>query len=267
VWLQRRLRGQHGGLHHLHAGRDQTQDSRTWHCRSYPLSLGFDQPLAGSVGHYRPHAQSPGGKCSSCDIEGVTCDRNATLATFNLAHGRWRLSTLTIQTHYCKRGENGWTLCRGGAQAGSEGEGCARALLESHAASYNPARACPEDLSHALWLSALDPFAADCEPGYKGPRCEVCSGEKYSRYLDKLDVRCHDCASVTARSTGIACTVLVLILILAGIVAATNTKERLRQSRSRAFSAVPKKVHSASKIWRRAGMQFKVCPEPFLEIF
>ena len=60
----------------------------------------------------------------SCDIEGVACDRNATLATFSLTQGWWRLSTLTIQTHYCKRGENGWTPCDGGSDAGSNGDGC-----------------------------------------------------------------------------------------------------------------------------------------------
>eukprot|EP00966_Prymnesium_polylepis_P269010 6214559-Prymnesium_polylepis.1 len=66
--------------------------------------------------------------------------------------------------HYCKSTGN-WTPCQGGIDAGDEGDGY-------------------------------------CAEGYRGPRCEICSGPRYTRYFDKLDVRCHECAARDVSNCG-----------------------------------------------------------------
>eukprot|EP00966_Prymnesium_polylepis_P044096 1022501-Prymnesium_polylepis.1 len=60
--------------------------------------------------------------------------------------GYWRHSTVTLQTHSCPIAE-GWTPCRGGIDAGHEGDGY-------------------------------------CAPGHRGLRCEVCDAPTHAKYFD-----------------------------------------------------------------------------------
>ena len=52
-----------------------------------------------------------------------------------------------------------WSPCRGGDDAGSDGNGY-------------------------------------CQENHHGPRCELCVGEPYEHYFDKKDARCHKCSDV-----------------------------------------------------------------------
>eukprot|EP00966_Prymnesium_polylepis_P164591 3805086-Prymnesium_polylepis.1 len=77
-----------------------------------------------------------------------------------------RLCDRRIEVRKCASNGN-FTPCVGGADAGVEGVGY-------------------------------------CAEGYRGPRCEICSGLGYSRYFDKLEARCHDCGDMTLRTTVVA---------------------------------------------------------------
>eukprot|EP00966_Prymnesium_polylepis_P073398 1704114-Prymnesium_polylepis.1 len=142
------------------------------------------------------------------------------MATLNLTHGFWRLSTATSETHYC-RSNGGWSPCRGGVDAGHEGDGY-------------------------------------CKPGHRGPRCELCSpaaGEsEHSRYFNKLDAHCHSCGDVKAQLAAVAGSVLLfMLLVFVGI------RWTLRQAtRSKMRNCLPTWINSARELWRTAGMQFKV---------
>ena len=150
-------------------------------CR--PCSLGQDS-VSGSgfctfcaAGYYRPDADSPTTTCTSCGgIPGIRCGSNATIAALNITARYWRHSTATLETHLCKS-DGSWSPCKGGADAGAEGDGY-------------------------------------CAEGYRGPRCELCDGPAYSRYFDKLEARCHACGDLTARTIVAVC--LMLLLILSG---------------------------------------------------
>jgi hypothetical protein len=105
--------------------------------------------------HYRPYANSTKSECVPCErVAGIVCSANTTVVTFNLTAGYWRHSTATAETQPCKS-DGSWTPCKGGANAGADGDGY-------------------------------------CAQGYRGPRCELCDGPAYTRYFDKLEARCHD---------------------------------------------------------------------------
>ena len=129
-----------------------------------------------AAGYYRPSADSSASECRSCGaIWGVSCGFDATIAAVNLTVGAWRHSNLTLETWTCKS-MGGWTPCRGGVNAGHEGNGY-------------------------------------CADGHVGPRCELCDGEEHTRYFDKLDARCHDCGDVTAV---IGCSTFLVLLMTYG---------------------------------------------------
>jgi hypothetical protein len=66
----------------------------------------------------------PASECASCgSIPGVSCRTNATVAVLILHEGVWRHSTTTTQTWRCKT-SGSWSPCRGGVDAGEDGNGC-----------------------------------------------------------------------------------------------------------------------------------------------
>mmetsp|Transcript_63054 Transcript_63054/g.167882 ORF Transcript_63054/g.167882 Transcript_63054/m.167882 type:complete len:825 (-) Transcript_63054:585-3059(-) len=128
-------------------------------------TAGAAQCAICAPGYYRPHAGSSADDCTSCDaIEGVTCGVNSTVDTLNVTSGFWRHATATTKTYECTTKE-GWSSCRGGANAGNDGLGY-------------------------------------CAAGYHGPKCEICDNDDAGPkvYFDGADARCHDCpdASVPA---------------------------------------------------------------------
>ena len=168
--------------------------------------------------YYRPLSDSSATECTSCDaIPGVRCDSNTTIATLTVASSYWRHSMATIETHLCKS-DGGWSPCRGGADAGHEGDGY-------------------------------------CAPGYLGPRCELCDGPAYSKFFDKLDARCHGCGDMATRTIIIICAMLLLIL-LAMISGSAATIGRLKGVD--ACSTPPPLVRYTQTIWQDAGMRYKV---------
>ena len=92
-----------------------------------------------------------------------------------------------------------------------------------------------------------------CVIGYHGPRCELCSENASSMYFDKLDARCHSCGDVNAK-------VLIVLGILVSLllVAAVGRAVLHRSPNLRACRLLLKKIRSARKLWRRAGMRYKV---------
>jgi hypothetical protein len=171
------------------------------------------------------------------------------MATLNVTRGFWRHSTSTVQTWYCKS-LNGWSPCRGGADA--EGHG-------------------------ALGMGSGYYEAAE-DGGDMGVRCEACVSENH--HFDKLDASnfaaipipvlllsghlicvpfplrtgCRDCGDITTQAVAIGCGLLVSCLTLAGCGAAM----RKRQNKSRASRAILKRATGIYTLWIEAGMQFKM---------
>ena len=112
-------------------------------------------------------------------MDGVGCPWNATVETLVLEHGFWRHSHATAQTLRCKL-SGSWTPCRGGANAGDEGDGY-------------------------------------CKTGHRGPLCAVCDGYLY---LDKLAASCKDCEEAIAYAATACGAALSVVLVLVGSVAA-----------------------------------------------
>ena len=177
--------------------------------------------------HYRPSADSLASYCTLCDaMLGVSCGLNSTTATINLTAGYWRHSTATIEIYRCKS-DGSWSPCSGGGDAGSDGNGY-------------------------------------CADGYRGPRCELCDARtEYSRYFDKLDARCHDCGDVSALAVAAFCVLLLVFLAAVGgkraYTAAVRCSARARTSRiSRAVKRLTKPIRTSRKLWKMAGMRFKM---------
>eukprot|EP00966_Prymnesium_polylepis_P004010 91731-Prymnesium_polylepis.1 len=142
------------------------------------LCRGGQHSVIGSVectlcaeGYYKDHEGSPAADCRSCNdnLMGVRCAQNTTVRSLMLLDGYWRHSTWTIETHRCKH-DGDWTPCRGGIDAGRNGEGyCAN----------------------------------ETDGGYTGPRCELCIQERH--YFDKIEVRCKACGDTTAMIAVVSC--------------------------------------------------------------
>ena len=163
-------------------------------------------------------------ECTLCTVVlGTSCRLNATLATLNLTESYWRHSNATNQTWACIV-SGGWSPCRGGVDAGHEGDGY-------------------------------------CAPGYRGPRCEMCMSAGSSdgpaltaRYFDKQDAKCHDCRGATTQAFIVLCVVLAVLLALVGGGVVLLRHEQSRRARH----AVTKKLRTLLKLWRLAGMRCKV---------
>ena len=137
------------------------------------------------------------------------------MATLNLTAGNWRHSSATIETHNCKS-DGSWTPCRGGDDAGADGDGY-------------------------------------CEPGYRGPRCELCDGPAHTQYFDKLDARCRDCGDVKGRGIAVASTLAAILLASVGLNSAMKRSEG-----SAACQKLLMWNRNAHAVWQAAGMRFKV---------
>ncbi|KAL1507310.1 hypothetical protein AB1Y20_008156 [Prymnesium parvum] len=123
-------------------------------------------------GYFRRFAEMPASECEPCD--NVLCPVNSTVDTVVLKQGFWRHSVRTLHLVPCSwRG--GWTPCRGGSDAGNDGNGY-------------------------------------CEPGYVGPYCQVCADEGH--YFDRLHARCQKCGDTAAKFVGIMLAMLFLIIAL-----------------------------------------------------
>ena len=113
-------------------------------------------------------------KCTAC-LSDATCAANTTLATVDLHRGFWRLGARSTTLSACLWANN-FTACRGGADAGSGGDGY-------------------------------------CEGGFRGPLCQLCTNASY--YFRESDVTCSECphAAISVAALGYACIVLVLVYL------------------------------------------------------
>ena len=93
-----------------------------------------------------------------------------------------------------------------------------------------------------------------CAEGYEGPRCELCSGPARSKYFDKLDMRCHDCERVTIQA---AIVLGSLLLVLATFIGGTMVV-LAKGSKTRVAVKLLRLIRRARRLWRRAGMRFKL---------
>ena len=167
-------------------------------------------------GFYRPRSDASVTACTQCSNSlAFDCPWNATTETLNLTWRHWRHSPSTRETWACKRSDD-WSPCRGGADAGVDGGGY-------------------------------------CEPGYRGPRCELCDGPAYSTYFDKLDARCHDCGDVMVKASAVFGAIVLLIVAIAAGEAALS-----RKGCSAAGEMLRSYLLRLRKFWRKAGMRFKV---------
>ena len=102
-------------------------------------------------------------------------------------------------------------------------------------------------------IDAGDDGDGYCAAGYHGPRCELCVGTTdYSRYFDQLDARCHECGDVTAQSSIFFSALLLLFL------AALFGGSAIMRRRGPLRNAMVRKLTKFQKIWRRAGLRYKV---------
>ena len=180
-------------------------------------------------GYYRPHSNSSADACAPCAaIEGVSCSSDTTIKTIKLVHSFWRHSTKTNQTHRCKQ-SGSWSPCRGGVDAGD-----ASGRIVEHGGGY-----CDNGT----------------DGGYHGPRCELCIGtSEYSHYFDKLDARCHACGGIASHAAIVLGSVLsVLVTTVGGTIFILR---RAKSSRMR--YTILKRLRSIERLWREAGMQFKI---------
>ena len=167
--------------------------------------------------YHRLHRGDPAEDCTPCSvIDGVRCRADATTATLNLTYGYWRHSNATNETWRCKW-SGSWSPCRGGIDPRDEGDGY-------------------------------------CEEGYRGPRCEICSGPEYSRYFEKLAARCHDCGDVTMQSIIVFASLLVLFLAAVTSGATVIRRSGCPKTRAKLLRC----INSGRKIWLKAGMRYKI---------
>ena len=104
--------------------------------------------------YFRPLASSPAAECVQCiDIPGIICGQNTTIETLRLRVGYWRHSSGTVKTYICrsKNGVDSSSSCRGGSDAGIDGDGY-----------------CGDEFH--------GPMCSLCSPGlyYDAGQCEVC---------------------------------------------------------------------------------------------
>ena len=158
--------------------------------------------------------------CKVCEDWHV-CANATTIETLVLERGYWRHSDATPQTWLCK--SNGdWSPCAGGDRAGVDGNGY-------------------------------------CASGYRGPRCELCVGTSNedggsslevlrNKYFDGSSARCRDCGDATVLAAIVFGTTFFIVFVSAGGGALILWHR----------PAVSKFIRSVLKLFRKAGMQFKV---------
>jgi hypothetical protein len=84
-----------------------------------------------------------------------------------------------------------------------------------------------------------------CKRGYRGPRCELCNAS--SQYFDTFDARCHDCGNVAVNAT-----------LFYSVGSSTTARARRWSCCPKAHKKLLKKLRSAHKLWKRAGLRYKV---------
>jgi hypothetical protein len=92
-----------------------------------------------------------------------------------------------------------------------------------------------------------------CALGYRGPRCEICDVTDYSEYFDGLDARCRRCVNAEAWSTSGFFLLLLPLAAVGGGVAMLQ-----RDGCSNRCKWPVQKIRTVIKIYRRAGMRYKV---------
>ena len=93
-----------------------------------------------------------------------------------------------------------------------------------------------------------------CAPGYFGPRCELCNSTvQEAEFFDELNARCRSCSELTTTNIITLCFLGIVVAVASVVTAAARL-----DSRSAAPLPLLRKFRGMRKIWRRAGMQFKV---------
>ena len=141
-------------------------------CRSCALAassdFGADSCDVCKPRFYRPDATAGVDQCERCsNLLGAICPWNTTLASLELEFGFWRHSQYTNESWRCIEA-NGVSPCRGGADAGVDGNGY-------------------------------------CHEGHHGPRCELCSNRYY---FDSSSAQCKPCGDLVGKGFAVAVFVL-----------------------------------------------------------
>ena len=98
----------------------------------------------------------------------------------------------------------------------------------------------------------------DCAPGYRGPRCELCNGTStYDQYFEKLNARCHDCDSVFALASSVFGSLFVVVLLFGAISVSEQRRTKVSLC-AKARAQMLKLVRAGRRIWRRAGMRYRI---------
>eukprot|EP00966_Prymnesium_polylepis_P321090 7377409-Prymnesium_polylepis.2 len=158
--------------------------------------------------------------CNQCPT-GAICSFNTTVATMELLEGFWRISMETSEVSACEWKDD-YTPCRGGVDAGDHGVGY-------------------------------------CAPGHRGPWCQLCNATSLSfilqeprhYYFSPEDARCHNCTTAFVRAYAVL--LAVLLFVLGVIITIVIIDRRIGWS-----SSLRKVIRSTRKLWRRAGMRFKI---------
>jgi hypothetical protein len=171
-----------------------------------------------SSGYSRPAADSAAADCSSCDVI-----QGVTCARNTTT------ATLNVTAGCWRHSDQtlqtwyckhsgDWSPCVRGADAGHEGDGY-------------------------------------CAKGYRGPRCELCDRtDQHSRYFDKLDATCRECRQTAAQSAIVAGSLPLIVIIVTSAVALNHHNNR----RSKLAMKTLRWIHRCQRLWRKAGMRFKL---------
>eukprot|EP00966_Prymnesium_polylepis_P170484 3940953-Prymnesium_polylepis.1 len=125
---------------------------------------------------------------------------------------------MTKTTYACK--SNGdWSPCAGGQDAKYEGDG----YCESNT-----------------------------DGGYRGPRCELCLADHH--YFDELEARCYYCGNVSAQATAALCSLFFLCLAALGLQSVSSSS----WCTGPCLTSIKRKIHTVRKLYRRAGMRYKI---------
>jgi hypothetical protein len=94
-------------------------------------------------------------------------------------------------------------------------------------------------------------------PGYEGPRCELCTGPKRSRFFNKLSARCQECKGTANRSVLVLCSV-VLLLVLSVLFFLISSRERASKLSKKTLKKLIRWYSKGRKLYQKAGMRCKV---------
>ena len=76
-----------------------------------------------------------------------------------------------------------------------------------------------------------------------------------NRFFDKVDMRCNECGDIIGRTAAILGCLLAILLTAVGFAAAILRKDsRFPRARRKLL----RRIRIALKLWRRAGMRYKI---------